>query len=322
MSPTSIGSRWPELAVLLVGQTVASLTTAVISVAAPAVGHRLLPAEGHARATRLDLPGVLLLTASTALVIVGLAFSPATRWPVWTRVAIAASAVVFVVFVLVERRTPEPLLDLRLLAAPGVAPALLVVFVLMGGYGTLLYTMSAYLQDGHRFTVLESGLVFVAYATAFGLVNITWARLPARLHRWISPAAVALLCLAEAALGVLLAGRLTLGAVMPLLAVAGAGHGAGFGALVDRVAARVPARHTSAFSGLINTITQLSILIGIAVLGGFYLAAARSGGPRGYATAMSGVCLALAVAAAVALACTLVVSLRLPDPPRDGPPAH
>ena len=40
-APSRIGHQWPELTVLLVGQTLASLTTAVISVAAPAVSHYL-----------------------------------------------------------------------------------------------------------------------------------------------------------------------------------------------------------------------------------------------------------------------------------------
>lgn len=48
-----------------------------------------------------------------------------------------------------------------------------------------------------------------------------------------------------------------------LLLASGTGHGAGFGALVQRVAA-VPAQYAASFSGVISTVIQLAVAIGIA----------------------------------------------------------
>ena len=95
----------------------------------------------------------------------------------------------------------------------------------------LIYTMSAYMQVGLGYGVLRSGTIFAAYAIGFGLVNLTWSLLPERLHPWVSPVALAMLCLAEAVLGIIVRHGFPLDIVVPLLVVAGAGHGAGFGAL-------------------------------------------------------------------------------------------
>ncbi len=274
-----------------------------------------LPQGEGGRRSSLDIRGVVVLTAAMAFTIIGLTFGPAAGWPLWTGTCVLAGIVTFIAFVALEWRLRghDPLLDFRVLKDFGVAPGLIVVLVLMGGYGTLLYTMSAYLQDGLGFGVLRSGLVFAAYAIGFGTVNLTWTRLPRATHRWVSVAGIAALCVAEFTLATLLGTRLDMGAVVPLLVIAGAGHGTGFGALVDRIAAHIPSDRGSALSGLVNTVTQLSIVIGIAVVGGLYLSAAGSSGPAGHAKAMSEVCVVLGVLSVVALVCSVFVSIRLPD---------
>lgn len=288
-------------------------------------GWAWLPAGDSGRRSSLDLRGVVVLTAAMAFTIIGLTFGPAVGWPLWTWACVLVGIVTFTCFVFLELRLGgrDPLLDFRVLRDFGVVPGLVVVLVLMGGYGTLLYTMSAYLQDGLGYGVLHSGLVFAAYAMGFGTVNLTWTRLPRATHRWVSPVGIAALCVAEFLLAALLGTHLDLAAVLPLLVIGGAGHGTGFGALVDRIAAHTPPERGSALSGLINTVTQLAIVIGIAVIGGLYLSAAGSGGPAGHASAIGTVCVVLGVLGLVALACSLFVSIRLPDPARDAArPVH
>jgi predicted MFS family arabinose efflux permease len=278
-------------------------------------GWAWLPQGDSGRRSRLDIRGVVVLTAAMAFTIIGLTFGPTIRWPLWTWICVLLGVITFIAFVLLEWHLDgrDPLLDFRVLQDFGVAPGLVVVLVLMGGYGTLLYTMSAYLQDGLGYGVLRSGLVFAAYAIGFGTVNLTWTRLPRTTHRWISPVGIAALCGAEFALAATLGTRLDAGVVVPLLVIAGAGHGTGFGALVDRIAAHVPPERSSALSGLINTVTQLAIVIGLAVVGGLYLIAAGSSGPAGHAKAISAVCVVLGVLGVFAAACSVFVSIRLPD---------
>lgn len=315
----------------LAGSNIAGLTwrpvfliNVPIGIVLLVVGWKWLPTGGSGSTSRQDLRGAVVFMLACACVVIGLAFGPAAGWPRWTWWVIVLGSLGFVVFIFLERglRDRDPLLDFRALREPGVVPGLVVVLVLMGGYGTLLYTASAYMQDGLGFGVLKSGLVFSAYAIGFGTINLTWAR-PARgLHRWVSPVGIGALCAVEFALAGQADSTFELSVVIPLLVVAGIGHGAGFGALVDRVAANTPPHRSSAFSGLVNTVTQMAILIGIAAIGGLYLAAARVGGAEGHATAMSEVFFVLGAVGLVALVCSAYVSVRLPDTESPGPPAH
>lgn len=52
--------------------------------------------------------------------------------------------------------------------------------------------------------------------------------------------------------------------------MAGAGHGSGFGALVQRTAATVPSSDAAAFSGVLSTTNQLAIAVGIAATATLY----------------------------------------------------
>lgn len=61
------------------------------------------------------------------------------------------------------------------------------------------------------------------------------------------------------------------------LAAAGAGHGAGFGGLVRRAAAQVNPRHAASLSGLLATVNQLAIAVGVATAGMLYLTFVRIG---------------------------------------------
>ncbi|MBO0808523.1 MAG: hypothetical protein J2P32_09515, partial [Actinobacteria bacterium] len=80
-----------------------------------------------------------------------------------------------------------------------------------------------------------------------------------------------------------------------LLALAGAAHGTGFGALAHRASASIPDSHAASFSGILATITQLAITTGIAVVGTLYLAT----GQFSTIPAMSVVLVTLAAALAV-----------------------
>src|SRR6266571_340552 len=66
------------------------------------------------------------------------------------------------------------------LAPAGVKSGLAVVFLVMGGYGALLFTLALHLQEGYGYTPLASGLTFATYAVGFAAANLTWSRLPQR----------------------------------------------------------------------------------------------------------------------------------------------
>jgi MFS family permease len=273
-------------------------------VAALLAARLTLPATRAEIRRPLDIPGVVILSVALLATVVPLTFGNAEQWPAWTMVTLAVGIAGLAGFIGLQRAAAihggHPLLDLRAVAPAGVKSGLLVVFLVMGGYGALLFATALHLQNGYSYTPLRSGLTFAIYAAGFAGVNLTWSRLPQRLHPVVPACGLSILAAAEAALAIASRTGWSLAVAGPLLLAAGAGHGAGFGALVPQMTGRIRAAHIPTLSGLITTITQLGIAAGIATLGGLYLAIADPGRPATSDHAMSAVALILAIAAAAA----------------------
>ena len=295
----------------------AFLINVPIGLAVLLLARTVLPATRGAAKRKLDVAGVVVLTLAMVLVVVPLTFGHEVDWPVWTWASLGLGVLGLVGFVRLEqavaRRGGSPLLDLNVLAAPGVKAGLVVLFIGMGQYGGLVFTMAVYLQSGLGFSPLGSGLVFTAYASGFAFANLNWSKLPERYLRWTPTAALGALVAADALLGAIIVRHgWTPALTLPLLVVAGTSHGAAFGPVVSRLATRIEPAYAPALSGLVTTATQLSIVVGIATLGTIYLASAKTGAP-GYAIAL--VAFTVAAAAVVAAACSvqLTTARRRPE---------
>jgi MFS family permease len=271
-------------------------------VAALIAARLTLPATRATVRRPLDLPGVVLLSVALLATVVPLTFGNSEHWPAWTTITLLAGLAGLAAFIGLQRaaaaRGGHPLFDLRAVAPAGVKSGLLMVFLVMAGYGALLFTIALHVQEGYGYTPLRSGLTFATYAAGFAGVNLTWSRLPQRLHPLVPVGGLAVLAASEAALAIAVRTGWSYAMAGPLLLAAGAGHGAGFGALVPQMTARIRAAHIPTLSGLITTITQLGIAAGIATLGGLYLAIAHTGRPVASDHALSAVALILAIASA------------------------
>jgi MFS family permease len=243
--------------------------TAVLALAAGR-----LPGEIRKVAGGLDLVGAALLAAAMAGLLVPVTFGGDAGWPSWCWPVLAAGAAVLAGFCIHLRRLARndghPLIDPALLARPGIGVGLAGVFVLMGCFGGLLFTIALYLQDTLHYSPLRSGLTFAAYAAGFAAASLTWTRLPAR---WYDRFPACGFAAVTAGIGLLAWATSHTGwppAATLLLVVAGAGHGSGFGALVQRTAATLPTSHAATFSGVLSTTNQLAIAVGIAATATFY----------------------------------------------------
>jgi hypothetical protein len=99
---------------------------------------------------------------------------------------------------------------------------------------------------------------------------------------------------------------------LPLLVLAGAGHGAGFGPLVQQVVARIPPQHAATIGGLISTMSQLAGAIGVATLGSLYLATDHPASAQLSARGLSLVAFAIVALSLVAVpAAVRLANMRL-----------
>jgi hypothetical protein len=172
----------------------------------------------------------------------------------------------------VEARGGSPLIPGRVLSLPGVAMGVAALFVTMAVFGGFFFALALHLQGGLGDTPLRAGLIFAPSAATFALVSLNWQRLPRQWHGALIIAgfaayAAGLLCAAG-----LLRGGGTGGVLLYLaLALTGAGMAAAFSPLMTAVLMRVPVADAADATGVVVTVNQLAIVIGVATFGTLYL---------------------------------------------------
>ncbi|KVX09773.1 MFS transporter [Burkholderia ubonensis] len=278
----------------------------------------VLPALAGPERRKLDLVGVALLTGAMLLIVVPLTFGHDVGWPAWVWASLAAGVIGVATFLRFERalaqRGGSPLLSLDAVLATGIRPGLAVVSIGFIGYGGWLFACALYLQTGLGFSPMISGFVFAAYAFGFGISNVSWSKLPARLLRFTPAVALIAMAAANLAFGMTARHAGWVAAVMvPTLFCAGASHGLTFGTTVNQMTQRTAPQHAPALSGLVTTSVQLSIVIGVAALGAIYLAVAAPGAHVASARAIADVTFAIGALALAAIACSLrLATVRAP----------
>src|SRR6516164_9652133 len=171
------------------------LVNVPIGLAVLALVPRVVPRDEPGRGSlgrRLDLAGLAIAVPTVFLVVLPLMLGHQENWPAWVFACIALGLVLAVAFVGVERRIADrggdPLLNLEVLRAPGLAPGLAAVAVLMITYGGFLFSFALHLQAGLGDSALRAGLTFAPCALVFGVCGYFWRRLPAAWHHLLAPA--------------------------------------------------------------------------------------------------------------------------------------
>ncbi|MET7981925.1 MULTISPECIES: MFS transporter [unclassified Streptomyces] len=205
--------------------------------------------EGAARG--MDLPGAVTLAGGLTAVM--LAVDQGSSWG-WGSAATVAcfvvGALVLGLFVVIERRTKEPLIDLSLLHNRPF-----VTVTVAGTVSNIVYCLVAvlaalYLQQARGLSPLDSGVVFLALSAGVGAASYWSGHLT---HRWRAEVLMAV--------GLLLSGlalaALTWVRPLPLyaavFAVVGAGVGLGWALTNAATQSYVPAGRLAAASGLVLT---------------------------------------------------------------------
>jgi MFS family permease len=250
-----------------------------VGVALLAAGPRLLPVTRRPSGRRMDWLGVALATDLIALVMVPLVFGHEVDWAWWTWACLATAVPVAVALALhlraVFARGGAPVADVRLLARPRFGLGMASTTAVMVAYGGFLFVLTLHLQEGLGFSPLRSGLTFVPYALGFAATSLTVPALTAEAQRRIAPLGLGLSAVGYAGLGPAASGGGWSDAeALPLLALAGAGFGAGYSQVITRSIAGVPLTQAHDASGLFNTINMLGFALGVATLGSAYLSGA------------------------------------------------
>ena len=152
------------------------------TLAALALGVRLVPESKDAVPRRLDVPGAVLSTASVAILVFAIIEAPELGWTAPLVIGgFAASAVLAVAFAVYELRTPNPLFDFRFLRrfrfSAGAAALGCAFFALFG----MAFGMTQYLQFVKGFSPLEAGMAMLPIAAGVAIGSRAGERLNERI---------------------------------------------------------------------------------------------------------------------------------------------
>jgi len=225
----------------------------------------MLPAQRR----KLDLPGLVVgagaILLATFAVIEGENGGYGT-W--WIGVLFAGSIALLVLFVLVERRAPDPVLKLEFLRDPTFTAANLVAFAANLSIFSVFFFTALYLQLISNFSGFRIALAFASLAIAMIVAGPFAGWWTAR----VGPRVPMVLGCALSGLGLLLVDwKLTVttsvGALAWTLAIAGLGFGIALVSVTAAVLGAVPAEQSGMAASTVNTSRELGGVFGVAVLG-------------------------------------------------------
>lgn len=152
-----------------------------IGIAAIAVALRVLHDRGERRRHRIDVPGMVTLGLGLFGLLWGMT-KLATNPPDAEMLGyLFGGAAVLVVFVLVERRVPEPMVNLSLFAIPTMSPSLLAALFQALANFAVLFLVIIYLQGVRHLSPVHASLLLVPGYLVGGAVGPLAGRLADRV---------------------------------------------------------------------------------------------------------------------------------------------
>ncbi|QMU68972.1 MFS transporter [Streptacidiphilus sp. P02-A3a] len=248
---------------------------------------RLIPRDVRSgSATRLDLPGVALVSAAVLLLVFPLVQGRELGWPGWTYAAMAASLPLLAIFAGQQRRISRaggsPLVEPSLFANRAYVAALATGLVFFAAMSGLMLTLTLMMQLGCGWTALHAGATMIPFS--LGIVpgailgaSVLGPKFGRRvLHGGMLIAAVGSCGLwATFAHGGL---RTDSWQLVPALLVTGFGMGLLMAPFFDIALAGVTDEQNGSASGVLNAVQQLGGSVGVAALGTGFLSWAASSG--------------------------------------------
>ena len=272
------------------------------------VAGRIVPRTRSNHPVGIDLPGTVLFAATLTALLVPLTEGHSLGWPWWTwaliAIAVVLGAVTFVVEQRAERRGEIPLLPPSLLRLPSMSRGLAMVFAFSIGFGAFMFVFALTVQDGLHEDALHGGLAILPMAVLFFLGSVFAPRLIGRFGRAaLSVGAVIQLADLASLVVVFVQGwpHVSLWAMAVPLALAGVGQSLLFAGLFRSVLADVPTHLGGVGSGVLITLQQSGLALGVATLGTLYLARAAHDTAHAFATVEAvqmGIIAVLAIGAA------------------------
>jgi EmrB/QacA subfamily drug resistance transporter len=239
-----------------------------IGLLALVLGAFLVPTSRDPRPRRPDPLGALLSIVGLGGLVLAIIEVPSKGWsdPI-VLIGFAAGGAALIAFVLWERFTPNPMLDVTVFANPRFSAASATITILFFALFGSLFLMTQYWQLVHGYSALEAGIRLLPHALTMMIV----APLSARIVERTGTKRVVLVGLGLVTTGVLLLSTIEpdtpYAVVISFFVVMSIGMGMTMAPATESVMGALPPAKAGVGSAINDTTRQVGGALGVAVIG-------------------------------------------------------
>ncbi len=256
--------RW----IFLINVPLAAVTLVLILAAVPAQDH-VEPSNGRAKHRSVDVLGAILCMLGLGGIVFALIEQPHEGWgSLLIILPLVAGVLLFAAFLLRERHTPEPMLDLSLFANRNFSIGNLETVTMYAGLGALIFFLQIFLQQVAGYSALESGLSTIPLTILMFLLSRRFGALADRFGPRFFMGAGPLIAAAGIALLLRTGLHTSYPAVMlPALLLFALGLSMTVAPLTATVLAAAEESNAGIASAINNAIARIASLVSVSVLG-------------------------------------------------------
>jgi EmrB/QacA subfamily drug resistance transporter len=270
-----VGGGLIKLDVLSLGWRAIFLVNVPVGIAAIAAGRRFLPRVAAATpGARLDGTSVGLAMLGGFALVYPLIQGREHGWPLWSFGLLALGVVTLAAFAIHQGRRARhghaPLVEPSILRRRPYVAGLAVVVGFIGAMGGMMIALNVMFQTGLGFSPLACGAATLAIPVAAIGGSITSSALLARIGKFTMQIGIATMAIGLTLSAVIMhsaGGALTGWDMAAPLAVTGFGMGMVFVPMFDVILAGVAPHEIGSASGLLESVQQLAMSVGIAAAG-------------------------------------------------------
>jgi EmrB/QacA subfamily drug resistance transporter len=241
----------------------------VIAVPTAIFALRLLVNQTAPERTGIDVPGLLTASAGLFALVYGFSTAETQSWTATaTIVALVASPVLLITFVVIESRVKNPLLPLHIVRDRARGGAYLSVLLASAGIFAVFFFLTYYMQLTLRFSPLITGVAFLPLTALLVATSVTTQT---RILPRTGAKPLVMTGMTLGLIAMLVFTRLTPGGsyathVLPGLLITGVGLGSIFAPAIGTATLGVEVNETGVASAMVNTSQQIGGSVGLSLL--------------------------------------------------------
>ncbi|MER6784254.1 MFS transporter [Streptomyces sp. NPDC000658] len=256
------------------------LVNVPVGIAALIAGTLVIRESRAPQRPKLDMLGMLLALAAVALLVYPLTEGRRLGWPTWAYGMIAGALMLFAVFLAYEKRrlanVGSALVEFGVFRSRSFSIGMAVWFLFWIAVGGFFFVWTLFLQQGLGWTPMHAGLTAATFAIGVGIgAGNAPDKLVPKFGRNVLVAGGIVNAIGFVAFSVLVAHyghSLMSWQIIPVHIVSGVGFGLIVAPTLDLLLGQVPGEQAGNASGLLNTVQQLGMALGVALTGAVFFA--------------------------------------------------